>query len=561
MFSYFLVFKFPNFVAFLIKVFLGRRNIIDMQLFPFLPLALSLANSLAVSGSSVSSYVQFPVQKLASIPNIASQYTSGIFKRGEASNSTLVHEIGLYAVKMEIGTPPQTVYLQLDTGSSDMYVNDADSAYCELLSDGSDYVSTDNYELTATFSELPSSTVSAEAYNTLCSYWGAFSPSNSSTFKYNDTFFDETYGDGTYYEGTYGTDVVSLGDITLKSFSFGVANNTENQNGILGISLPAGEYTDALENAYSITPFEYRNFPMALKSYGKIEKMAYSLFLNEPEAHFGSILFGAVDKNKYSGQLYTLPMLQAFNTLDSLGPGMFVTAQSVAISDGFSGNKTVSEIQFPVLFDSGTTYSTLPTEIADSIGKFFDGKYSSDDQGYIADCSKMNNTLLSIDFGGFNISANISNFVTRTKDHCLLNIEATDSGFVLGDAFLVDAYVVYDLEDYEVSIAQASFNSQGEDIEIISNSIPGAIPAPGYSSTWVYTPDSPIGTGDFLNMSWTSYSDYSEYQTLLSAATASSSSSSSSSDQTTTKKRNSGDRIQQSFFSFSLIPLLSYILL
>lgn len=45
------------------------------------------------------------------------------------------------------------------------------AAYCELLSDGSDYVSTDNYELTATFSELPSSTVSAEAYNTLCSYW------------------------------------------------------------------------------------------------------------------------------------------------------------------------------------------------------------------------------------------------------------------------------------------------------------------------------------------------------------------------------------------------------
>lgn len=78
---------------------------------------------------------------------------------------------------------------------------------------------------------------------------------------------------------------------------------------------------------------------MALKSYGKIEKMAYSLFLNEPEAHFGSILFGAVDKNKYSGQLYTLPMLQAFNTLDSLGPGMFVTAQSVAISDGFLETK------------------------------------------------------------------------------------------------------------------------------------------------------------------------------------------------------------------------------
>ncbi|CAI4407057.1 BDN_1c_G0027790.mRNA.1.CDS.1 [Saccharomyces cerevisiae] len=498
-----------------------------MQLFPFLPLALSLAHSLAVSGSSVSSYVQFPVQKLASIPNIASQYTSGIvFKRGEASNSTLVHEIGLYAVKMEIGTPPQTVYLQLDTGSSDMYVNDADSAYCELLSDGSDYVSTDNYELTATFSELPSSTVSAEAYNTLCSYWGAFSPSNSSTFKYNDTFFDETYGDG--------------------------------------ISLPAGEYTDSLENAYNITPFEYRNFPMALKSYGKIEKMAYSLFLNEPEAHFGSILFGAVDKNKYSGQLYTLPMLQAFNTLDSLGPGMFVTAQGVAISDGFSGNKTVSEIQFPVLFDSGTTFSYLPTEIAEAIGKSFDGKYSSDDQGYIFDCSKVNDTLLSVDFGGFNISANISNFVTSAKDRCVLNVKQSESTYMLGDAFLVDAYVVYDLENYEISIAQASFNNQEEDIEVISDTVPGATPAPGYSSTWVYTPDSPIGTGDFINVSWTSYSEFSQYKSLLATAAqsddASSFSSSGGSSETTTKKQNAGYKYRSSF-SFSLLSFISYFLL
>ena len=296
-----------------------------MQLFPLLSLALSLTYSQTVFGSSSNSYVKLPVQKLANIPDMDSQGASDIFKRDEVFNSTLVNALGMYVVKMEIGTPPQTVYLQVDTGSSDMYVNDADNAYCELMSYGSDYASTDNYELTATFTELPSSTISSEAYTTLCSYWGAFSASNSSTFKYNDTHFDETYGDGTYYKGTYGTDVVSLGNITLESFSFGVANSTENQAGILGISLPVGENTDSLENAYNITPFEYKNFPMALKSHGKIEKTAYSLFLNEPDAHFGSILFGAVDKSKYSGQLYTVPMLQAFNTIDSLNPGMFVT--------------------------------------------------------------------------------------------------------------------------------------------------------------------------------------------------------------------------------------------
>ncbi|CAI4047470.1 hypothetical protein N7582_004117 [Saccharomyces uvarum] len=536
-----------------------------MQLFPFLSLTLLLTYFQAAFGSSSNSYVKFPVQKLANIPNSA----SGISKRSEAFNSTLINVFAsadMYVVKMEIGTPPQTAYLQLDTGSSDMCVNEADSSYCKSLADD-DNIWTSNYELTATASEISSSTTSSKASNTPCSYWGTFSPNISSTFKYNETIFDLTYGDGTYYRGTYGMDVVSLGNITLSNFTFGVSNDTTISSGILGVSLPSVEETDEIENVMSpdTTPYVYDNFPMALKRQGKIEKIAYSLFLNEPNARFGSILFGAVDKSKYSGQLYTLPMLKAYNTLDS-SAGMEITAQSVAILDSKSGNKTVSEVQFPVLFDSGTSYSVLPTEIADAIGRSFDGKYSSDNQGYIFDCSKVNNTLLSIDFGGFNISANISNSVTPiTKDHCLLNIEADDSGYVLGDAFLIDTYVVFDLESHEVSVAQASFNNEEEDIEIISDSVPGATPAPGYSSTWVYTPGSPIGTGDFLNVSWTSYSEFSQYKSIFATESVkdgvSSSSTSSSSSETATKKKNSGYRCRRSPFSFSLLSVLSYFLL
>lgn len=538
-----------------------------MQLFPFLSLTLFLTYSEAVFGSSSNSYVKLPIQKLANIPNINLEDASGISKRSEAFNSTLINMFASadrYVVEMEIGTPPQTAYLVLDTGSSDMCVNEADTTYCESLADGND-VWTSNYELTATASEISSTATSHKTYNTPCSYWGTFNPNTSSTFKFNETVFNTTYGDNSYFAGTYGTDVVSLGNITLSNFTFGVSDDTVSSMGVLGISLPFVEETNIFQLTSNTKPFVYDNFPMALKNQGKIKKIAYSLFLNELNARFGSILFGAVDKSKYSGQLYTLPMLQAFNTFDSEFAGMFVTAQSVAILDSKSGNKTVSEVQFPVVFDSGTSYSSLPTEIADAIGRSFDGKYSSDNRGYIFDCSKVNNTLLSIDFGGFNISANISNFVTPLHEHCLLNIMASDSMFSLGDAFLMDTYVVYDLENHEVSLAQASFNNEEEDIEIISDSVPGATPAPGYSSTWVYTPGSPIGTGDFVNVSWTSYSEFSQYKSIYATESlsdgVSSSSSSSSSSETATKKKNSGYRCRRSPFSFSLLSVLSYFLL
>ena len=65
---------------------------------------------------------------------------------------------------------------------------------------------------------------------------------------------------------------------------------------------------------------------MELKKQRKIEKIAYSLFLNELNAHFGSILFGGVDKSKYSGQLYTLSMPQPYDTFNSMDSGMSVTA-------------------------------------------------------------------------------------------------------------------------------------------------------------------------------------------------------------------------------------------
>ncbi|CAI5093605.1 BTE_HP_G0106640.mRNA.1.CDS.1 [Saccharomyces cerevisiae] len=62
-----------------------------------------------------------------------------------------------------------------------------------------------------------------------------------------------------------------------------------NPSGILGISLPLAEFTDNVENAFAL------NRKLFIE-----KKISYSLFLNGPNVHFGSILFGAVHKSKYA---------------------------------------------------------------------------------------------------------------------------------------------------------------------------------------------------------------------------------------------------------------------
>lgn len=72
-------------------------------------------------------------------------------------------------------------------------------------------------------------------------------------------------------------------------------------------------------------------------------------------------------------------------------------------------------------------------------------------------------------------------------------LQQSGSDYILfGDNVLRSAYLVYDLDDFEISIAQARYTTE-EDISVISSSVPNAIQAPGYSSTSL--PSSADGSG------------------------------------------------------------------
>jgi yapsin 1 len=242
------------------------------------------------------------------------------------------------------------------------------------------------------------------------------------------------------------------------------------------------------------------NIPQQLKEQGTIDHVAYSLYLNA-ENSTGTILFGGVDHSKYSGSLQLLPLVQQLQVLQDDFPaplGFNVVLNAItATASGGQHFEVMSEGMFPALLDSGTTAIVLPAPLAMIIANAVQATPLEDSETFIAVCDLGIGVSLSFDLSGATIEVPLSEvmapFVNQTSGTqivedgysvCLLNIETTDQDqIILGDAFLRSAYVVFDLENYEVAIAQASYDNSNSNIESIGSSIPSATPAARYSST------------------------------------------------------------------------------
>ena len=95
-------------------------------------------------------------------------------------------------VNATVGTPPQTVQMLLDLGSTDF---------------------------------LLVSTAAPECKGNACSF-GAFDSNASSTYNATNVTFNTTYAGGQQYFGHYATDDVKLGDLTFNSLQISVASET-----------------------------------------------------------------------------------------------------------------------------------------------------------------------------------------------------------------------------------------------------------------------------------------------------------------------------------------------
>ncbi|QID86715.1 Aspartyl protease [Saccharomyces pastorianus] len=530
-----------------------------------------------------SKYVKLSFDKLYgdSLENAGSDKTLEVrlLKRDDGYEEIIItNQKSFYSVELEVGTPAQNITVLVDTGSSDLWIMGSSNPYCSSSSGGLlDGINpfgwlTETGSATATgsaggsgggsggggggstgggggggFATATQSVPASEATMD-CKEYGTFTTSDSSTFKSNNSDFEISYGDGTFASGVFGTDVLNLSDLNVTGLSFAVANKTNSSMGVLGIGLPALEVTYSGSSASTGgKSYKYDNFPIVLKNSGAIKSNSYSLYLNDLDAKHGTILFGGVDHNKYSGTLYTVPLVNTLRGFSS--PIQFeVTLNGLGTLESNGDEKTLTTTKIPALLDSGTTLTYLPEEMVDLIAEEVGAQYSSRVGYYVMKCPSSNNsTQIVFDFGGFHINAALSSFIlSTTGSTCILGILPTgDSSSILGDSFLTNAYVVYDLDNLEVSMAQAKYNVTSEDIDIISTSVPNVVKAPGYTNTWS-TSASIVTGGNIFTIDSSATASYSGNVTSSTASATS----------TTSSKRNGGDRTVPSLL-FTLISLIS----
>jgi Eukaryotic aspartyl protease len=291
--------------------------------------------------------------------------------------------------------------------------------------------------------------------------------------------------------GEYITDVLNIGSTKLTNMTMAAATELRAPAvGIMGIGYKAGESISE-----SIAAGEggqlYPNVVDVLQNQGHINQLAYSLWLNDLDSLTGSILFGGVDTAKYHGELIAVPV-QLDSQSDALTSFTVAWTGLSFTSCGKTTNLSPSAA-VPAILDSGTTDLLLPDEIANQVFNGL-GVITDVNYGNLIKCSVLNDAgTFSFSFGGpggptVNVSLSEFGFPLTNQDGsaatfgdgtaaCQLGIQAAGQDPILfGDTFLRSAYVVYDLQENSIGLAQTNFNATDSNIQAFPSSggIPGA---------------------------------------------------------------------------------------
>ncbi|KZV64006.1 Asp-domain-containing protein [Peniophora sp. CONT] len=303
----------------------------------------------------------------------------------------------LYYGPIDIGTPAQTLTVDVDTGSSDLW--------------------------------LPSACRRCKGRQ--------FDARRSSTFRSSNDRFSVTYGSGRV-SGTLVRDVVSFGDLSVSSQAFGAVSDesgdfSENPNdGLIGMAF------GTIAESHAPTFFENLINRHAVRS------PLFGIHLERGRVVGSEMCLGCIDSNKMLGPITWIPVESQ-------------TYWSVSLDAVTAGGNTV-RANCVAAIDTGTTLIYLPERLTAAFYRAIGGRPASQygDGFWTYPCAA--NLNINFVFGGHGFSLdprdfNLGHTSSRSSD-CIGAVLSLHSGqgfpdnlAIIGDAFLKSWYSVYDYSD------------------------------------------------------------------------------------------------------------------
>ncbi|KAH8901805.1 Asp-domain-containing protein [Coniochaeta sp. PMI_546] len=299
-----------------------------------------------------------------------------------------------YITPVSIGTPAQTLNLDFDTGSSDLWVFS---------------------------SQLPSSQVNGQT---------VYNPSLSSTAVLKSGYtWSISYGDGSSSSGNVYTDKVTIGGLTVSNQAVEAAKTVSSSftsdpdiDGLVGLGF------DSLN---TVSPTKQPTWFDNIKSSLDSPLFTADLKHNAP----GHYNFGYIDSSAYTGTITYVSV----NT----NPGYWTwTSSGYAVGSGSFSSTSISGIA-----DTGTTLLYLPSTIVTAYYRQVSGSSNSRTYGgYVFPCSA---TLPTFTFGvgsaRITIPAAYLNYGPVATNVCFGGLQSS-SGIginIFGDVALKAAFVVF----------------------------------------------------------------------------------------------------------------------
>ena len=287
-------------------------------------------------------------------------------------------------------------------------------------------------------------------------------PDHSSTYQYISSDFHNRFLAGTSEKGDRAKEhVVLKGSPAIPDLLIGVQYQSSLRYGILGLASSEAGVRGDQDSLIS-----------RLVQQESIRSRAYSVSFNDGFGSRASILFGGLDVEKFSGDLVKLPSIQRGPIPSYLG--------SVELkSAGISGTRYTAPPwpwanRLNVFIDTGSNAITLPGLVLARVYRTLNARPQSNGEVYV-DCSLRASTkTLDFVFIGVTIRIPLRDLIHFTvvngMPRCpLRGLQQSPSQpvpLIFGTPFLRHAYVIFDLDNKQLFMAQSRLTRRSKIFEI-----------------------------------------------------------------------------------------------